>query len=244
MTEALGESCPHCGRPRKPGAAFCGGCGKRVHVPVPVVGGGEVRMVITYYVMALLASAAGMIYARLTEDVFTVVVGVTVSFTVITLGFAFRHRALIVEPSRRPGFSLKGYALILVASVPIVALVALYVHYVHRLFGIHVPGELADFAGRSVLWPIVLVVILAPLEEELAFRGLIYAGLRRSFTVPETFLVSSFAFAMLHLSVPSLVTHLPFGLYLCWLRHRSGSLWPGVFAHACHNLGTCVLAWS
>jgi hypothetical protein len=50
-------------------------------------------------------------------------------------------------------------------------------------------------------------------------------------------------FAILHLSVPSLVTHFPLGMYFVWLRHKSNSLWPGVFAHACHNLGVCILDW-
>lgn len=82
------------------------------------------------------------------------------------------------------------------------------------------------------------------LQEELAFRGLIYGGLRTTLTISEAFIITSFAFAMLHLSIPSLVTHLPLGLYLCWLRERSGSLWPGVLAHFCHNLGVCLLEWT
>jgi membrane protease YdiL (CAAX protease family) len=95
-----------------------------------------------------------------------------------------------------------------------------------------------------MLWAIVLTVIAPPLEEELGFRGLMYGALRDKLTVTETFLISSFAFALLHLSVPALLTHVPLGLYLCWLRHRSGSLWPPIFAHACHNAGVIIAEWS
>lgn len=210
---------------------------------MPPAGGGELRMTLTYYLLAMMTSAGVMLYTRITDDGFTAFVVGTVVVTLITLRFALRHRESISEPLRTAGFSLRGYALILAASLPILALVTLYAHYLPRLFGVQVPGELDVFVGRSALWTILLVIVVPPLEEELAFRGLIYGGLRRSLTVAETFLVSSFAFAMLHLSVPSLVTHLPLGLYLCWLRHRSGSLWPGVFAHACHNLGVCILEW-
>ncbi len=79
-----------------------------------------------------------------------------------------------------------------------------------------------------------------PVFEELAFRGTIFGLLRRHLSGWEALLLSSFAFAILHLSVPSLVTHVPMGLYFCWLRQRGGSLWPAMLAHALHN--TWVLA--
>lgn len=206
-------------------------------------GGGDVKMVIWYFCLSLAVAAVWMIYARITENGFNTFVGATISLGVITVFFAIPNRALITEPAGRIGFGPLGYLLIAVAAVPIVLLVAGYVEAVNSWFGIKVPSELAEFDGKSVLWPILMIVVLPPLEEELAFRGLIYGGLRKSLTVTETFIVSSFAFAILHLSVPSLVTHFPLGLYLVWLRHKSNSLWPGVFAHACHNFGVCLLAW-
>lgn len=71
--------------------------------------------------------------------------------------------------------------------------------------------------------------------EELAFRGVIFGILERRVRLTEAFFISSVAFAILHLSVLSLFTHLPMGLYLCWLRHRSGSLYPAMLAHFLHN---------
>lgn len=205
--------------------------------------GGDVKMVIWYFCLSLATAAAWAIYARVTEDGFHTFVGGTLTLAGITVIFAITNRSLIREPAARVGFGPLGYLLITITAVPIVLLVAGYVDLVHGVFGIKVPSELAEFDGRHVAWPIVMLVILPPLGEELAFRGLIYGGLRKSFTVAETFIVSSFAFAILHLSVPSLVTHFPLGLYFVWLRHRSNSLWPGVYAHACHNLGIVVLAW-
>ncbi len=205
--------------------------------------GGDVKMVIWYFCLSLAAAAVWMIYARVTGHGFNTFVGSTATLGGLTVIFALTNRGLISEPARRTGFGPLGYLLILVAAVPIVLLVAGYVEVVNSWFGIKMPSELAEFQGKSVLWPILLIVILPPLEEELMFRGLIYGGLRKSFTVAETFIVSSFAFAILHLSIPSLVTHFPLGLYFVWLRHKSNSLWPSVFAHACHNLGVCMFEW-
>lgn len=234
------DLCPFCTTPFKPAAAFCGSCGQRRPVQRD---GRPIKLAILFYVALLLVAAAGMIVGLLTEDYFTTGVGITVMFAIVTLAFVLPNRALLADLSRGPGFSIGGYALILVASLPIVGAVAAYVHGLHGWFGIQLPSELTEFEGRSVLWPLLMVVVLPPLVEELAFRGVIYGGLRKSLRVGEAILVSSFAFAMLHLSVPSLVTHLPLGVYFCWLRYRSGSLWPAVFAHACHNLGVCILEW-
>jgi uncharacterized protein len=236
------EACATCGLALKVGAQFCGGCGlRRAMAPADR---GELRMVISLYVGTLLLAAAWMIYFRITEQAFTTAAGATIAFTLLTLVYAARHRDLIAAPSSHLGFAPGGYALILGASVPIVLLVAGYVSLLGHAFGMHPEPELRAFEARSVVWPLLLLVVLPPLGEELTFRGLIFGGLRQSLTVKEAVVVSSFAFAILHLSVPSLVTHLPLGLYFCWLRYRSQSLWPGVFAHACHNLGVCVLEWS
>lgn len=234
--------CAGCGSPLKLAATFCGACGhRRVAAAMP---DSSLGTVIAFYIVMLLVSAAGMIYGKVTENFFTTFAGTTIVFGIVTLGFAVAQRPLLAGVLGTPGFSVAGYALILVASVAIVAVVAGYVHAVNALFGIHVDGDLAVFGGRSAAWTILLLVILPPLEEELAFRGLIFGGLRQTLSVTEALVVSAFAFAMLHLSIPTLVTHLPLGLYFGWLRYRSKSLWPGVFAHACHNLGVAVLAWT
>lgn len=237
----VAPACSTCLRELKPGATFCGGCGAPIAPRTPARS--DIRTLITFYVTSLVIAAISLAYVRITGNELAALIGASLALAILSLGYALANRDLIREPARTPGFALTGYALILLASVPIVALVAGYVELLHALVGIRVPGELEIFDGSPVWLAVVLIVILPPLSEELAFRGLIFGGLRRTLSVTDAFLISSFAFAMLHLSIPSLVTHFPLGLYLCWLRSRSGSLWPGVFAHACHNLGICILAW-
>lgn len=220
---------------------FCGACG---HSSAARPRDGSLTMVIALYVVLLLSAAAGLIYTELTGDAFTAFAATTTVLGILIVGFSAHYRSMLAGVTRIWGFSIAGYAWILVASVAIVALVAGYVHAVHAVFGIHQESELVLFRDRSAVWPILLMVIVPPLQEELAFRGLIFGGLRTTLGVTEALLVSAFAFAMLHLSIPALVTHLPLGLYFGWLRYRSNSLWPGVFAHACHNLGVVVLAWT
>jgi membrane protease YdiL (CAAX protease family) len=78
---------------------------------------------------------------------------------------------------------------------------------------------------------LVLLGMLVPLCEELLFRGLGFAAVPR-FAVP----VTATAFAIAH-GLPALLPAVfVAGLALGELRRRTGSLWPGVAAHATVNV--------
>ncbi len=240
MTEPGVEHCFGCGAAYKPGAAFCALCGRARGADAPAVPqheGGGLGFVLRFYVAMLAVQAVALIYVQITENVFTAMVITTAALGLVTIVAAIPHRALVLPAYRTAGFSALGYLFILLFAPVVLVLVLGYVHGLSDLFGLTLPREMAEFDGRGIGLAVLLVAIIPPLEEELSFRGLIYGGLRRTLTVGETFLISSFAFALLHLSVPALLTHFPLGLYLCWLRHRSGSLWPPTFAHALHNFG-------
>lgn len=234
-------ACWACGATLKPSAAFCATCGKPTARPVspraPV-------LAIWLYLALLAVQVLALVYVRVTGDTFTAVTGATAGIAVVVLAFYVPTRSRVASAATTAGFRARWYLGIAAASVPIALVVIGYVKGLSSGFGIHMPSELEEFTGHSAIWPILIVIVVPPLVEELAFRGVIYTTLRDTLSAGETLLVSAFAFAMLHLSFPSLLTHLPLGLYFGWLRQRSGSLWPGVFAHACHNALIVALAWA
>lgn len=245
MSEPL--ICEGCPAVLKPGAAFCAACG-RARVPVavrlPPLPPRSLFRAIWLYVGLLVVQLVIMAYARVSKDAFTAVLGGTLLFAVVTLGFYLPVRRQLASATGSFGLRWPWVLAIICGSVAIAAVVAGYVHGLSSLFGIHAPSELAGLEAHPWPWSIALIVILPPLVEELAFRGVIYGGLRTSLSVSESLVVSAFAFAMIHMSIPTMLTHFPLGLYLGWLRHRSGSLWPGILAHACHNAIFVAIAWS
>ena len=87
--------------------------------------------------------------------------------------------------------------------------------------------------------------VLAPLVEELAWRGLVYLGLRSRLGAVPSAVISSVLFVTWHLlagwATPhALVVQYLFALTACYLVERTGSLWPGVALHAGGN--ACALA--
>ena len=83
-------------------------------------------------------------------------------------------------------------------------------------------------------------VIMAPLAEEIFFRGFIFGGLVRPLGLVGAMVVSGFIFGAFHIqSAGSVGLLLPFGLVgmlFAWLYYRTGSILPNMGAHFLFNL--------
>lgn len=88
---------------------------------------------------------------------------------------------------------------------------------------------------------LVEYVIIAPIFEELAFRGLLFAMLRRRFTFLPAALLSATIFALAHgYSLLGFISVMWSGFLWAWIYDRTGSLIPGMVAHAVNNLLVCL----
>jgi membrane protease YdiL (CAAX protease family) len=91
------------------------------------------------------------------------------------------------------------------------------------------PGRLAPLLANSILF-----ALIGPLSEELLFRGL---GVTALSLLGRTVAIggSAVVFGLAH-GIPTALPVLVFlGVGLAWIRERSGSVWPGYFAHATYN---------
>jgi len=83
----------------------------------------------------------------------------------------------------------------------------------------------------------VLICLIAPVVEEIVFRGFIYAGLRRVMGMVPAMLLSAALFASIHLSVPTggMVVVGLIALVLAYLYEHSQSVVPSIVTHFVHN---------
>jgi membrane protease YdiL (CAAX protease family) len=97
--------------------------------------------------------------------------------------------------------------------------------------------EAMAIAREPALFVASLVALagLAPLVEELVFRGLLYGWLAGRWGSVVAWIVSSLAFAGAHVELAHVILVLPLGLWFGWLRWRTGSLWPSLVAHMVNN---------
>jgi membrane protease YdiL (CAAX protease family) len=98
----------------------------------------------------------------------------------------------------------------------------------------------AKGSGLAVLALVVLFGLVAPVVEELFYRGLLLRSLERSMSGGAALVVSALVFAAIHFELLLLPGLFLAGLIFGWLVQRSGRLGPGIFAHIGFNSLTIV----
>ena len=81
----------------------------------------------------------------------------------------------------------------------------------------------------------IAAVILAPMAEEILFRGLLYGALVGRVKTKWTIIITAAAFAAVHLQVFYFLPLFVMGLILGWARHKSGSLTASFLIHSFNN---------
>jgi len=98
--------------------------------------------------------------------------------------------------------------------------------------------QLGTDGTLTVLVLIVVLTILAPLQEEFLFRGYIFRALRNRQGVWPAAVTTGALFAATHLGWSPIALIVPIaviGIGLCLLYHWTGSLYPGIALHALTN---------
>ena len=122
--------------------------------------------------------------------------------------------------------------------------VAAVVVYVLELLGIEPEPQAAEraIAMLDPLLVILAVVILAPIAEEIFFRGVVFNALLRESGRRWAFIGSSALFAVIHVSLVALVPIFLLGLALAWIYQRTGNLLAPMAMHATVNAISVALA--
>ena len=89
--------------------------------------------------------------------------------------------------------------------------------------------------GAALACLALTAVLLAPLFEELLFRGVLLPVVGKEWGAPAGIVISAVTFALAHLSLSEALPLLALGLGLGWLRYSSGRLMSSVVMHSLWN---------
>lgn len=95
-----------------------------------------------------------------------------------------------------------------------------------------------EFALLSVLGGVV-----APIKEEMLFRGLMYPPLRQALGQGKGMLLTGLFFATLHFDIIRFLPLFIGGVVLTWVYQRSSSIWPAIVAHGTWNSLMAIALW-
>ena len=81
----------------------------------------------------------------------------------------------------------------------------------------------------------IMLVIIAPIAEEILFRGYLFGKLRKYAPIWVAILITSLLFAIVHFAWNVGFDVFALSIVLCLLRVVSGSLWPSIMLHMLKN---------
>jgi membrane protease YdiL (CAAX protease family) len=98
-------------------------------------------------------------------------------------------------------------------------------------------------SGAGVALFILVAVVMAPLFEEIVFRGFLFRGFANSWGWVWGAIASAAVFGLAHLQLDVFVPLAALGFALAWAYKRTGSLWSCIAMHGIFN-AIAVLAWA
>ena len=102
--------------------------------------------------------------------------------------------------------------------------------------------EVLNLAFENIFITIILVSMIAPICEEVFFRGFLINGLERKFNLKISLLISSGIFSIFHIHIGSLFPTFILGICLGLLYIKSKSIYPSIFIHSIHNFLAVIIS--
>jgi membrane protease YdiL (CAAX protease family) len=96
-------------------------------------------------------------------------------------------------------------------------------------------------------FPLILLIggtIVAPIIEEIFFRGFVFAGLRNKWGWQKAALASAGLFALFHILPTSFAPIFILGFIFAFLYQISGSIWPAILMHMLTNTVALVTVYA
>lgn len=95
--------------------------------------------------------------------------------------------------------------------------------------------EFIEGLHSSFVGFIILTIVMAPILEEIFFRGIIVRGFAENYSNAKAIVVSALLFGLIHMNPWQAIGAFGGGLVLAWLYIETGSLIPCIYAHAFYN---------
>ena len=165
----------------------------------------------------------------------TLLIGVPVIFYLRFNGLSIRKRLRINS------ISIKTFLSIIIISVGFIVIIDELDRIVYKLFGQpdflqELVEQLRITSIRNGIFIVFTTVIVAPLVEEILFRGYLQKVLEESWEdITKAILVTSIFFALVHLNLYWIVQIYLLGLVLGYLAWRTNSIFPGIILHGLNN---------
>lgn len=142
--------------------------------------------------------------------------------------------------ARKPTVKMFGWALLLWAGYFLVALIVNIILYYIDLPWLNLEqrqeiGFQNLIHGYEYVAAFVALVVVAPVFEEIMFRGYLFGRLRRRHAFIASALVTSIVFGAVHMQLNVAIDVFVLSMFMCVARERFDSIYPAIFMHMFKN---------
>ena len=97
------------------------------------------------------------------------------------------------------------------------------------------------FYESGIVWSFLYIVIIAPVLEEMFFRGLLLRSYLKRYSTEAAIVITALLFGVMHGQPIQIFWGFILGLLLAWLYLLTRSLWPCIIAHSFGNLTALIV---
>lgn len=95
--------------------------------------------------------------------------------------------------------------------------------------------------AHPVIFMLLMIAVQPAIIEELGYRGLIMSQLSKIVDSKQVIFISAFVFALIHLSIFSMLWIIPFAIMLGYIKEKEKTIWYGVVIHFTFNATACLV---
>lgn len=165
------------------------------------------------------------------------VISNAIIFTLVMEHKGLSYRELFHSSASRAGPSLALIVPAILLTVPALVLgISACLEIVVRMFPLsQSETDMFKEMGSGSIGSIVIACVLAPVLEEMLFRGIILRSFLLQYPRWMAILGSALIFGAAHMNLYQFIAALMLGIFLGWLYQRSRSLVPCIVLHAVYN---------
>jgi uncharacterized protein len=239
-----GVSCEDCGATVHEDNRYCHSCGSYLAtqaVTINIFNNVALRSVFVFYFIYLLIC---LVVKHSTWFVsYNTLFWVEIVLAVISLRFAWLNRKELMPVLKFNNFRWDVLLGIILIGVVGSCLISFTVREVNVTF---FDTDVSYYkAYKGYAFPVMVmfysIALMPALFEELAFRGVMYNYVASFLDERLVVAVTAFLFAIMHLSLLSLVWLIPFGFLIGNLRRKYNTIWYGVVLHFTFNFTACII---
>jgi membrane protease YdiL (CAAX protease family) len=237
-------ACSQCKNLLGPTDVYCGNCGAKRTMDTSKKEKESVKQVIIFYITFLVYAIVSYVIYLESDSLITEIVLETV-FVLLTIMFSLFDFKRILKLYTFRYINLKNLAFSVIFPICTAGIVYFGIEWLTRVLGEESYNMFYDYGmyENSFFWAFIFVAIIAPVFEELAFRGYLFNQLLNVTNARVTIIATALIFALVHFSFISILWIFPFGIVLGYLRYKYRTLWLGMIVHFIHNFLVLLLEY-